>query len=202
MPAQTRQRTISRGGLFSLLLAACAVDAYLLSVLASDYFERGGITSGVFAFLAFTLLGFLMVSVIKLGQQLLGEKFRKPETDKRGEVVNEPGVSETTEHDPTFVFIKAGNKIYKVSFDAVLYAEASGNHTKIVLEDNVIKPAMTFTSLEGLLPARLFARLHRSFMVNTAKITHIEGNRVFIGKIEIPIGSNYREAFLRRMGID
>jgi hypothetical protein len=39
-------------------------------------------------------------------------------------------------------------------------------------------------------------------MVNTSKITHIEGNRVYIGKTEIPIGSNYREAFLRRMGID
>jgi hypothetical protein len=35
-----------------------------------------------------------------------------------------------------------------------------------------------------------------------SKIGHIEGNRVFIGEQEIPIGDNYREEFFRRIGID
>ncbi|WP_414617830.1 LytTR family transcriptional regulator DNA-binding domain-containing protein [Dyadobacter sp. 32] len=51
------------------------------------------------------------------------------------------------------------------------------------------------------MPANLFLRVHRSFIVNKSKITHIEGNRVFINDIEIPIGNNYREGFLKGIGL-
>jgi DNA-binding LytR/AlgR family response regulator len=61
---------------------------------------------------------------------------------------------------------------------------------------------MSFSGFEGLLPESQFIRVHRSFIVSMSKIGHIEGNRVFIGEQEIPIGDNYREEFFRRIGID
>jgi len=99
-----------------------------------------------------------------------------------------------------FIFIKTDGKIFKVQYDDLLFAEASGNYIKIVTNQQTLLPAMTFSSFEEQLPRQLFLRVHRSFIINKAKINHVEGNRVFINQTEIPIGQNYKEAFLRELG--
>lgn len=100
-----------------------------------------------------------------------------------------------------YIFIKADGKIYKIAHDELLYAEARGNYTKIVTVNSVITPGLSFTGIEKMLPAALFARVHRSFIINISKINHIEGNRLFINKTEIPIGSHYKEIFLKTLGL-
>lgn len=112
-----------------------------------------------------------------------------------------PTVSQVPEQKDDFIFIKADGKIFKVFFNDILFAEASGNYTKIVTEQQTLLPGMSFTAIEDILPKNYFVRLHRSFIINKMKITHIEGNRVFIDKKEIPIGSNYKEGFLKQLGI-
>lgn len=101
----------------------------------------------------------------------------------------------------THTFIKSEGKIFKINFDELFFAEANGNNVKIVTDNGVINPTTTFAMIEELLPKSMFIRLHRSFIINKSKISHIEGNRVFIGSTEIPIGSNYRESFFREIGI-
>jgi DNA-binding LytR/AlgR family response regulator len=103
--------------------------------------------------------------------------------------------------DELFFFLKTDGKIYKILYEDLLFAEAKGNYTKIVTTQNTLLPVMTFSSFEELLPTNLFFRVHRSFIINISKITHIEGNRVFIGKHEIPIGSNYKESFFKVLGM-
>lgn len=94
-----------------------------------------------------------------------------------------------------YIFIKAEGKIYKVFHEDLLFAEAQGNYTKIVTSQYTLMPNMTFSSLVELLPQSSFIRVHRSYIINKSKITHIEGNRTYINKCEIPIGSSYREDF-------
>ena len=62
-------------------------------------------------------------------------------------------------------------------------------------------PAMSFVSLEKMLPPQQFIKVHRSFIVNKAKIDRIEGNRIIVNQHEIPIGKNFREDFLNRVGL-
>lgn len=100
-----------------------------------------------------------------------------------------------------YIFIKSDGKIFKILFEELLYAEASGNHIKLITDKRTIVSTMTFNTLEEQLPKTKFLRLHRSFIINKAKISHIEGNRVFIGTVQLPIGANYREAFLREIGV-
>ena len=114
---------------------------------------------------------------------------------------SKPATISDSADNENYFFIKADGKIYKTRFDDVLYAEASGNYTKIVTTEKSLMPAMSFTALEGLLPAGLFIRIHRSFIVNKSRIGHIEGNRVYVNNTELPIGSNYKEAFLQALGI-
>ncbi|WP_031528264.1 LytR/AlgR family response regulator transcription factor [Dyadobacter crusticola] len=101
-----------------------------------------------------------------------------------------------------FIFIKTEGKIYKILFSDLLYAEASGNYTKIVLANGTLLPAMTFSNFEEMLPKASFIRIHRSFIVNKSKISHIEGNRIFLNNAELPIGTNYRENLLRELGLN
>jgi len=125
--------------------------------------------------------------------------------DKAIEKLNRPAiVSSSVSLDESVndaLFIRTDNKIYRVLYRELIYAEASGNYTKVVTINQVLMPAITFTSFEQQLPATLFVRVHRSFIINKSKITFIEGNRVFLDKIELPIGSNYKEGFLKELKI-
>lgn len=100
-----------------------------------------------------------------------------------------------------YIFIKTDGKIFKVQHSDLLFAEASGNYTKITTTQTTLLPAMTFSSFEELLPKSVFLRVHRSFIINKAKISHVEGNRVYINNTEIPVGSNYKDAFLKELGM-
>lgn len=115
-------------------------------------------------------------------------------------IPTEQGATETGKTED-YLFLKFDGKIFKIMHEELLFAEAQGNYTKIVTAQNTLLPSMTFSSFEVLLPKSLFLRVHRSFIINKAKITHIEGNRVFVQNHEIPIGSSYRDDFLKSLGI-
>lgn len=99
------------------------------------------------------------------------------------------------------VFIRSENKIIRIEVGEWLYAEAQGNNTKIVCTSSTFVPYLSFSAFEAMLPAERILRVHRSFLVNKNQITSIEGNRLFIGGQEIPIGSHYRQSFLRALGL-
>jgi len=55
---------------------------------------------------------------------------------------------------------------------------------------------LSLKSIEEQLPSNRFMRVHRSYIVNLAKISVIERNRiVFDGKIYIPVSEQYKEKF-------
>jgi two-component system LytT family response regulator len=101
----------------------------------------------------------------------------------------------------TDLYIKSDGKILKFDTRSVLYAEAQGNNVKIVTDGGAFATTVTFSTFEDQLPKGEFIRVHRSFIINKSKIRIIEGNRVFIDAYEIPIGANYREAFLKAIGM-
>jgi DNA-binding LytR/AlgR family response regulator len=121
-------------------------------------------------------------------------------TEKLQAVPNTPNEPRATPPNDYF-FIKADGKIYKLHYNDILLAEAKGNYTKIVCADTTLLPNMSFSSFESLLPAGLFIRVHRSFIINKSKITHIEGNTVYVQKTQVPIGVNYKEPFLKAIGL-
>jgi DNA-binding LytR/AlgR family response regulator len=102
--------------------------------------------------------------------------------------------------DP-YSFLKADGKIYKLLHEDILFAEAKGNYTKVVCREQVIIPNLSFSALEAMLPVTGFIRTHRSFLINKTKITHIQGNCVYIQKHQIPIGNNYKEVLFKQLGL-
>lgn len=100
-----------------------------------------------------------------------------------------------------YFFLKADGKIYKLSHNDILFAEAKGNYTKVVCQQQVIVPNIAFSALESMLPPATFIRIHRSFLVNKTNITHIQGNCIYLQKHEVPIGSSYKETLFRQLGL-
>lgn len=101
-------------------------------------------------------------------------------------------------HD--FIFVKADKKLVKINFDEVVYIEGLKDYVIIKLDASRVITLQTMKSLEDILPANKFRRIHRSFIVNMNKIHAIVGNMVEVmekGQAKhLPIGKNYRDELL------
>jgi DNA-binding LytR/AlgR family response regulator len=58
---------------------------------------------------------------------------------------------------------------------------------------------ITIKSLEEQLPADIFIKVHKSFIVNKTKIKSIEGNLIDIGTEKITISQNLRDKVINEI---
>jgi DNA-binding LytR/AlgR family response regulator len=79
-----------------------------------------------------------------------------------------------------------------VNFTEIRYLEAYGNYVKVHALDKTIIAQETLTQLEGTLPKDQFLRIHKSYLVAIHFIHSLEGNRLFIGDTELPIGQTFK----------
>ncbi len=108
----------------------------------------------------------------------------------------------TEEIDETksdFVFVRKDRKQVKVFFDDILYVESVKDYIKIVTESETHLIKHSITSFKQVLDER-FTRNHRSYIVNTKKITAYTKQDIEIGKLEIPIGKSYKSSVLEFLG--
>ena len=96
------------------------------------------------------------------------------------------------------IFIKTEYKLVQVELRKILYIEGLKDYVKIFVEGEAhpILSRMSMKSLEDMLPANRFIRVHRSFIVQPEKIKVIERNRIVFGKEYIPISDNYKQKFM------
>lgn len=95
------------------------------------------------------------------------------------------------------LFVKTEYRLQQIEFDRILYVEGLKDYVKIHVEGELrpVLSLMSLKSLEEQLPADRFIRVHRSYIVQPAKIRTIERNRIVFGKEYIPISESYRQAF-------
>lgn len=99
-------------------------------------------------------------------------------------------------HPSDFFFVKADGGLVKIYLEEILFIEALKEYVKIVTRDRSVVTYHGLTGLEEKLPRGKFYRIHRSFIVNVSAITSIEGYVVKVGKHELPVSRNEREAFV------
>jgi DNA-binding LytR/AlgR family response regulator len=98
------------------------------------------------------------------------------------------------------IFIKSNSKFFRVDFTEILYVQGMKDYLKIHTPDFTLITHQTMNELEKLLPPRLFIRVHRSYLVAVRQIRSIYGNTIELGKVEIPIGVNYKDAVMELVG--
>lgn len=121
-------------------------------------------------------------------------KYFKTTESKSAAIPAGPG----PEEDSGYIYVNMNKKHYKVLFADILYAESIKDyvrihtaHAKIVTKDKI-------SDFANKLPPH-FLRTHRSYIVNTQKITAFTNQDIEIGDLEIPIGISYKQNVLKEL---
>jgi DNA-binding LytR/AlgR family response regulator len=96
-----------------------------------------------------------------------------------------------------YLFLKVEYQLVRIALSDILYIEGLKDYVKVWLK-SAEKPILSLTSLKSLeekLPAKKFMRVHRSFIVSLDKINSITRNALQIGKVNITVGDQYKDAF-------
>lgn len=104
---------------------------------------------------------------------------------------------------PESIFVKSEYKQVQILLDSILYVEGLKDYVKIYTDDRQ-RPVLTLMSMKSLeeqLPSARFMRVHRSYIVNLAKIREVERGRIVFGDVLIPVGDSYKAAFQEWMAL-
>lgn len=92
-----------------------------------------------------------------------------------------------------FIYIQDGKNIFKLPYDEVLYFEGYGEYVKVITTYKTYMVRDSLTEFENKLASDSFLRIHKSYIVNTRKITGFSSIHVLLKDIELPIGRIYRD---------
>lgn len=110
----------------------------------------------------------------------------------------EPSAPQSLSYTDDSLFVKSDYRIIRVPFNSIIYVESMSEYVRIFVEDKA-KPIVSLLSMkriEEVLPADVFMRVHRSYVVNLCKIKEVSKMRiVYDGGVEVPVGDMYKDAF-------
>jgi two-component system, LytTR family, response regulator len=92
-----------------------------------------------------------------------------------------------------FVFINVQKKKVKILFSEIVFIESQREYIKIRTTGNEYISKMSTHEIEAILPAYLFKRVHRSFIVSIRRIESYTAEMIEIDGVSIPIGKGYRD---------
>lgn len=128
------------------------------------------------------------------------ERFIKAVDRIYGKYVTQPGREENNTGD-NYIFVKADGKLIRINWEEILYIEGQRDYLKFHLTNNRrIMTLLNFRSIEEQLPAELFIRIHKSYIISALKIDSIGKVSVRIGEREIPIGESYKASLTAFLG--
>jgi DNA-binding LytR/AlgR family response regulator len=91
------------------------------------------------------------------------------------------------------LFLNVQKKKVKLSFSDIVYIESQREYIKIVTTKHEYISKMSTHEIESLLPAQLFKRIHRSYIISVSKIDSYTAEIVEVNGISIPIGRGYKD---------
>jgi DNA-binding LytR/AlgR family response regulator len=91
-----------------------------------------------------------------------------------------------------FLYFRTDRKMVKVLFNDILYIEGLRDYIRIFTTTKTIVTKHLLASLQEMLPADSFLRIHRSYIVSIQKIDSYNADLIQIEKKELPIGRLYK----------
>ena len=93
---------------------------------------------------------------------------------------------------PGYISFRSDRKMIKVALNDILYIESIKDYIKVVTVTNTVITKQSISSVEEMLPKKMFIRIHRSYIVSLNKIESYNHELVWIAKQELPISRMYR----------
>lgn len=157
----------------------------------------------VTAYRDYALDGYELDAVDYLVKPVSFERFVKAVAKLKRMAASDKDV-QTSNYSPNleaFVYLKVDKHMQKVFVNEILYIESWKDYVKLFLTDNkTILVKQPISSMENLLSAHRFLRVHRSYIVSIDKISGYNGMFVQVNKTEVPIGRLYKQTVIERLG--
>jgi DNA-binding LytR/AlgR family response regulator len=99
-------------------------------------------------------------------------------------------------------FVHANYNLVKISFSDIEYIEGLKDYVKINLADQS-RPVISRSSIKALelqLPANMFYRVHKSYIVNVDYVLQIRRGKIKTQNTELPLSDNYRDTINKMIG--
>jgi two-component system LytT family response regulator len=98
-----------------------------------------------------------------------------------------------------YIYIKSGHRIQRISFSSVFFIEALRDYIAFHTDHGKILSLENMKDMENVLPADLFTRIHKSYIINKSKIEFFEKWKVVISNHHLPVGETYRTKLLSEL---
>ena len=92
-----------------------------------------------------------------------------------------------------FIFLNVQKKKVKILFTEIVYIESQREYIRIITTKKEYISKMSTHEIEELLPANLFKRIHRSYIVSISRIESYTAEMIEVNGVSIPIGRGYRD---------
>ena len=139
-------------------------------------------------------------------QYHVDDYLKKPFTYKRffeavEKIQKQEPPAQVASKESDHLFIKVDTKLIKLQNHDILFVESMGDYVRFVTAAKKYVTLNTLKNLEEKLNRSTFLKVHRSYIVNIAKIDDLQGNTIYIQGNEVPIGKGHREDVLKKLNI-
>ncbi len=101
-----------------------------------------------------------------------------------------------------YISFRSDRKMIKVALSDILYIESIKDYIKVITVTNTVITKQSISSVEEMLPAEMFIRIHRSYIIALNKIESYNHELVWIAKQELPISRMYRHEVGKILKLD
>ena len=105
-----------------------------------------------------------------------------------------------TENTKPFLYLKSNRKTIKTFCEDIVFIEGMKDYILVHTKNSKLVIKEQMKDIEERLIAYNFIRVHKSYIVSLDKITAFNTRSISIDKKEMPIGRNYKNEVLKRLG--
>lgn len=158
------------------------------------------------AYRKYAIEGFELDAVDYLVKPISFDRFLKAVSKIMQTPLSETKLEEDTQNKKTdsngYISFRSDRKMIKVALSDILYIESIKDYIKVVTVTNTVITKQSISSVEEMLPAEMFVRIHRSYIVALNKIESYNNELVWIAKQELPISRMYRHEVGKTLKLD
>lgn len=108
------------------------------------------------------------------------------------------GNNDVPHREQGYIFVKVDSHWERIQLDDITYIEANGDYISIHLTNKTrLMCLQTLSQMLTRLEGTEFVRVHRSFIVNLAKVDTVEKDHLLVDGQDITISKGYRQDFLK-----
>jgi len=145
------------------------------------------------AYSEYALSGFELEALDYLLKPYTFDRFEKA-CQRAKEMLELKGI---IDNNPT-LFVKDGYQMVKIDLKEILALQAVGNYIRFIFKEREVLARMTIKEFLSEWADNTFIQVHRSYIINTERISKLDRHSVWVEKIEIPIGGSFQDEIKER----